>query len=63
MKRPEADGVYVPCPRWAVSPNIAALERDTQKPVVASLQAWIWVCLRRLGIRDKIQGYGQLFNL
>ncbi len=63
QEAPEADGIYMPCARWPVCLNIDALERDTQKPVVASVQAWIWVSMRRLGFADKIEGYGRLFNL
>jgi maleate cis-trans isomerase len=60
----EANGIYLPCAQWphAVE-NIAVLEQDTGLPVVTSLQAMLWYCLRRLGIRDQIKGFGRLFEI
>ncbi|MBI2090568.1 MAG: hypothetical protein HYT78_17795 [Deltaproteobacteria bacterium] len=56
----EADGVFIPCPRWPVSVNLEALERDTGKPAVGSVQALLWKALRTLGYRQPILGYGRL---
>ena len=57
------NGIYLPCAQWPVIENIAILEKDTNLPVVASLQGMLWHCLRRLGIRESIQGYGKLFDI
>lgn len=57
---PEADGVFIPCPRWPVSVNLEALELDTGKPAVGSVQAILWKALRVLGYRRPIPGYGRL---
>lgn len=58
------DGIYLPCAQWphAVE-NIATLESGTGLPVVTSLQAMLWYCLRKIGIQDKIEGYGKLFQI
>ncbi len=57
------DGLYIPCAKWPTVENIDVLEKDTQLPVVTSIQAMLWYCLRTLGIRDRIQGYGKLFGI
>ncbi|OGP20033.1 MAG: hypothetical protein A2038_10475 [Deltaproteobacteria bacterium GWA2_57_13] len=50
----------MPCPQWPVADVVEILERDIQKPVVASDPADFWSAFRRLGIRDHITGYGRL---
>ena len=58
------DGIYLPCAQWPHPvENIALLESDTELPVVTSLQAMLWYCLRKLGIRDKVEGFGKLFEI
>jgi maleate cis-trans isomerase len=59
----DAEGIYIPCANWPVVENIAVLEEDTRLPVVTSLQAMLWHCLRKLGIGVKIEGYGRLFEI
>jgi len=59
----QVNGVYLPCAKWPTVENIAVLERDTNLPVVTSIQAMLWHCLRKLGIREKIEGYGKLFGV
>jgi maleate isomerase len=39
------------------------IEDAAGKPVICSSQAMMWDCLRRAGIDDAIDGYGQLFHL
>jgi len=60
----QANGIYLPCAQWphAVE-NIAVLEQDTGLPVVTSLQGMLWYCLRKLGIREQIKGFGRLFEI
>ncbi len=57
------DGLYLPCAKWPTVENIALLEQDTHVPVVTSIQAMLWYCLRKLGLRDRIAGYGRLFEI
>ena len=60
----KADGIYLPCAQWPHAiENIAVLERDTNLPVVTSFQGMLWYCLRRLGIRERVEGYGRLFDI
>lgn len=59
---PAADGIYITCPRWPVSPNIEPLEQDLGLPVVASMQAALWAALRHLGLHAPVPGYGRLLR-
>ncbi len=59
---PDAEAIYVACPRWPVVDIIAALEADTGKPVVAAAAAMAWGALRALCIGDSQPGYGRLME-
>ena len=59
---PGADGLYIPCARWAAFDHIERLEQDLGIPVVSSIQSWIWKAFRDLGIRDPIPGHGRLLH-
>jgi maleate isomerase len=59
---PGADGVFVHCPRWPTINAVPLLEREIGKPVVCSSQATIWLALRLLKVREKIQGWGRLME-
>lgn len=59
-RSPNADAVYIPCPRWPVSPNLQYLEMDLGVPVVASVQANLWSCLHRAGVAHLVPGFGRL---
>jgi len=58
----DVDGFYLTCSRWRTAGNIDRLERETGKPVITSVQATVWAALRELGINDRIEGFGALFN-
>jgi len=60
---PEADTIFISCSGIRSLDIIEELEQITGKPVIASNQAMMWSCLRRLGVGDKIKGFGRLFNL
>ncbi|MBI4529554.1 MAG: hypothetical protein HY695_37630 [Deltaproteobacteria bacterium] len=59
---PEADAIYIACPRWPVVDMIASLEADTGKKVVAAAAAMAWGALRAIGIRTCRAGYGELMT-
>lgn len=63
MKDPQADGYFLSCGGIRVVDIIEQLEADLGKPVVTSNQALAWHSLRKIGIHDKIAGYGQLLVL
>ena len=58
----EVDAVHLTCPRWPTLPNLALLEQDLGMPVTSSSQSVIYGTLRRLGIRDRISGFGSLLE-
>lgn len=62
-RTPDADAYFISCTAVRSLEVIEDLERDLGKPVVTSNQAAAWHCLRTLGIRDSISGYGRLLTL
>jgi maleate isomerase len=59
---PKAEGLFITCTGLRGLDAIEDLEPDLGKPVVTSNQATMWNSLRMAGIKDKIEGYGQLFK-
>lgn len=62
LESPEADGIFIPCPRWPTASIISLLEHETGKPAVSSSLANIWYSLHRLHIREEIEGFGCLLE-
>lgn len=62
LDRPDADAIFISCSGIRSLDIIEEVEQLTGKPVVTSNQAMLWSCLRRLGIRDEISGFGKLFR-
>jgi maleate cis-trans isomerase len=60
---PESDGAFICATDLPSLSVIDALEKDLRKPVVSTNQAILWDLLRLIGIRIKIEGYGQLLNM
>lgn len=61
-KAPEADGIFIPCPRWPTIEDVELLEQEIGKPVVTSCQAYIWYALKLIRIREAVTGYGRLMG-
>lgn len=61
-KAPQADGVFIPCPRWPTVTNVALLEWEIGKPVVTSSLACIWYALKLARAKAKVFGYGRLME-
>ena len=59
---PEADGLFISCTTFRAADAIEDLETDLGKSVVTPNQATMWNALRMAGIKDRIDGYGQLFK-
>jgi maleate isomerase len=59
---PEADAYFLSCTAVRTAEVIEPLERDLGRPVVTSNQAMVWHCLKELGVRVEIKGYGRLFD-
>jgi maleate cis-trans isomerase len=52
----------ISCMNFNAMPCIAPLERDLQKPVLASHSATFWKVLRMIRVRDPVPGYGRLLD-
>ena len=60
---PEADGMFISCTAFRALEIAELLEREIGKPVVTSNSASIWYALRKVGVDDTIDGYGQLLQM
>jgi len=58
----DAEGVFVSCTNFATLARIDEFERKLGKPVISSNQATFWATLRRMGVDDRIGGFGSLFR-
>jgi maleate cis-trans isomerase len=56
----ESDGLFISCAGIRVSDMIPSIEKSIGRPVVASNQAAMWACLRLMGLKDSVQGFGRL---
>ena len=62
INHPEADAIFLSCGGIRSTEVINQIEKKIDKPVITSNQAQMWSCLRRVGVNDKIIGFGNLFN-
>lgn len=58
----DCDGVFISCTGLCTSGVVQRIEDRLGKPVVTSNQALAWATLRAAGIKDQVDGYGQLFK-
>ena len=63
IDRPEAEAVFLTGTGMPTLPVLDMLEADLGKPVISSASAMMWHALRRVGVRQKIAGYGRLLML
>ncbi len=62
IDRPEADAIFLSCGGIRALEVAAEIEQAAGKPVITSNQAQFWSCLRRAGIEDRLEGFGQIFS-
>ena len=62
VDRPEAAAILLSCTDLATLDVIERLEAGTGKPAVSSNTATFWFALRRAGIDDRLDGFGQLLK-
>ncbi len=55
-----AEAYFISCTAIRAAEVIEPLEHDLGRPVVTSNQAMVWHSLQRLGIKDRVAGYGRL---
>jgi len=61
-QNPDADAIYIACPRWPSVDIIDPLEADTGMAVVAAPAAMVWGALKTLKIFDCRAGFGRLME-
>jgi maleate isomerase len=62
LRNERADAYFISCAGITVVEVIQHLEQDLGRPVLTSNQALLWHCLRTLGIRSKVDGFGILLR-
>ncbi|WP_298855105.1 arylmalonate decarboxylase [uncultured Ruegeria sp.] len=62
IDRPDADVIFLSCGGIRSLEVVAEIEEAVGKPVITSNQAQFWSCLRRAGITDELDGFGQIFS-
>src|SRR5690606_20147215 len=60
--RPNAQAIFISCTALATIGMIDELEKTFAKPVVTSNQASFWSCLRLVGVKNPICGYGRVHS-
>ncbi len=58
----DMDGVFVAVTQLDCLEIVEQLEKDLGKPVVTANQATMWLALRKLGLPDRIEGFGELLR-
>lgn len=61
--RAATDGYLLSCTNTTMIEVIEDLERSFNKPVVTSNQAALWASLKKLGVKARPNGLGQLFSI
>ena len=62
VNTPEAEAVFISCTALKSITVIEKLEERLQKPVFSSNTALMWDILKKLGVREPIEGYGSLLT-
>ncbi|MFT5505794.1 MAG: maleate isomerase [Gammaproteobacteria bacterium] len=62
IDQPEAEAIFLSCGGIRALEVAETIEQLTGKPVITSNQAQMWSCLRRAGVDDIIDGFGQIFR-
>ena len=59
---PQAQAVFLSGVGMPTIEVIARLERDLGKPAISSCSAMVWNALRVAGVKEKVAGFGRLFD-
>lgn len=62
IDQPDADAIFLSCGGIRALEVAEEIEKIVGKPVITSNQAQFWSCLRRAGIADELEGFGQIFS-
>jgi maleate isomerase len=56
----DADGIFIPCPRWPTITDVQLFEEEIGKPVVTSSLACSWYAMKLIDIKERVVGFGSL---
>jgi len=62
IDRADADAIFLSCGGIRALEVVEEIEQATGKPVITSNQGQMWSCLRRAGIDNVIEGFGEIFR-
>ncbi len=62
VDRKEADCLFISCTDFAAIDVLNTLEQDLGKPVMSSNTASLWGMLKKLGIKERIDGFGEILR-
>jgi maleate isomerase len=62
VNRNEADCVFISCTDFKSIEILDVLEKDLGKPVLCSNTVTLWAVLKRIGLRQPIEGYGEILR-
>jgi len=62
VDRPGAEAIFVSCTNFATIAALDQLERSIGKPIISANQATFWAVLRKIGVQDKLMGFGRLLR-
>jgi len=60
--RKEADAVFLACGNWPTTSIVEKLERAVGKPVLTTNNMAVWQALKKMGVRERVPGFGQLLR-
>jgi arylmalonate decarboxylase len=60
--RPEAQAIFISCTDLRATEFLGVIERDLEKPAIASNQATLWAMLRLARVKEPVQGFGTLLT-
>lgn len=58
----DTDAVFISCTAIRAVEVVDAIEQKIGKPVITSIQAMFWQCLRTVGYKGPVRGYGRLLE-
>jgi maleate cis-trans isomerase len=59
---PQAQAMFLSGVGMPTIDVLARLERDLGKPAISSCSAMVWNALRLAGVRERVTGFGRLFD-
>ena len=62
VDRKEADCLFISCTDFTAIEILNTLEQDLCKPVMSSNTASLWGILKKLGIKERIDSYGEILR-